>query len=108
MAMRPFKIEVPAEALDDLRQSLKHTRWPDELIGSGWIHGSNLAYIKTLCEYWMTEFEWRSQEAAINNFSHFRTNVEGLDIHFVRERDKGKNPIPSIITHGWPSTFSNC
>lgn len=105
MATRPFKIEVPTEVLDDLKRRLKHTRWPDELNDSGWLHGTSLAYIKTLCEYWMTEFEWRSQEAVINNVSHFRADVEGLGIHFVHERGKGKKPIPLIITHGWPSTF---
>ena len=61
-----YQVEVPQDVLDDLKRRLERTRWPDELISSGWDHGSNLAYVKELCEYWMTEFDWRTQERAIN------------------------------------------
>ena len=105
MAMQPYRVEVPQEVLDDLSWRLERTRWPDEIVDSGWDHGSNLAYIKELCEYWRTEFDWRLQERTINAFSHFRTKVDDLNIHFIHERGKGSNPMPLIITHGWPSTF---
>ncbi len=72
---------------------------------SGWDYGSNLAYVKELSEYWHTAFDWRAQEAALNRFAHFRTTIDGMGIHFVHERGKGPNPMPLIITHGWPSTF---
>lgn len=103
--MQPYRVEVPQEVLDDLSWRLERTRWPDEIVDSGWDHGSNLAYIKELCEYWRTEFDWRLQERTINAFSHFRTKVDDLNIHFIHERGKGSNPMPLIITHGWPSTF---
>ena len=91
--------------LDDLRQRLADTRWPDEIPNSGWDYGSNLDYVKGLVEYWRTGFDWRAQETLINSFSHFKAEVEGLNIHFIHERGKGPNPMPLVITHGWPSTF---
>ena len=105
MDVQPFKIHIQEEVLEDLRERLARTRWPDEIADSGWDYGSNLAYIKELVEYWRTGFDWRAQEEAINAYSHFRTNVDGLGIHFIHERGKGPNPLPLIISHGWPSTF---
>jgi microsomal epoxide hydrolase len=105
MDVRPFTIDVADSVLDDLRQRLADTRWPDEMPNSGWDYGSNLAYLKDLVEYWRTEFDWRAQEAKLNAFSHFKSEVDGLDIHFIHEKGKGPNPIPLVITHGWPSCF---
>ena len=64
-----------------------------------------MTYLKELVEYWKTSFDWRSQERLINSFSHFKADVDGLGIHFIHEKGKGPNPIPLIITHGWPGTF---
>lgn len=105
MDVQPFKIEVHEEVLDYLRRRLETVRWPDEIPNSGWDYGSNLEYLKELVEYWRTVFDWRAQEAKLNAFNHFKSKVDGLDIHFVHERGKGPNPIPLVITHGWPSTF---
>jgi len=105
MEVRPFTIAIEDSVLDDLRQRLADTRWPDEIPNSGWDYGSNLGYLKELVEYWRTDFDWRAQEAKLNAFSHFKSEVDGLDIHFIHERGKGPNPIPLIITHGWPSCF---
>jgi pimeloyl-ACP methyl ester carboxylesterase len=105
MAVEPFAIDVPDSVLDDLRARLERTRWPDELPGTGWDYGSNLDYIKELVEYWRTKFDWRAQEKLINSFSHFKTEVDGLGIHFIHEKGKGPNPMPLIVTHGWPGTF---
>ena len=105
MDVRPFKIDVPDSVLDDLRQRLAQTRWPDEIRASGWDYGSNLDYLKELVEYWRTGFDWRAQETFLNSFSQFKSQVDGLDIHFVHEKGKGPNPMPLVITHGWPSTF---
>jgi len=105
MDIQPFKIQVPEAVLEDLRERLAHTRWPDEIPGSAWDYGTNLAYHKELVEYWRTGFDWRAQEAAINRFRHFRATVGGLGIHFIHERGKGPNPLPLIITHGWPGSF---
>jgi len=105
MDVRPFTIDVEDSVLDDLRQRLAGIRWPDEMPNSGWDYGSNLGYVKELVEYWRTEFDWRAQEAKLNAFSHFKSEVDGLDIHFIHEKGKGPNPMPLIITHGWPSCF---
>ena len=105
MGAQPFKIAVDDGVLDDLRRRLEDTRWPEEITSSGWDYGSNLDYLKELVEYWRTGFDWRAQEKLINAFSHFKAEVEGLDLHFIHERGKGPNPMPLVITHGWPSSF---
>ena len=105
MTVTPFKINVPDSVLHDLHERLVRTRWPDEIPSSGWDYGSNLDYIKELVDYWKTTFDWRAQEKLINSFSHFKTDVNGLGIHFIHEKGKGPNPMPLVITHGWPGTF---
>ena len=105
MAVQPFKIEIPDDVLDDLKSRLERTRLPDELPGTDWDYGSNLDYVKELVEYWRTKFDWRAQEKLINSFAHFKTEVDGLDIHFIHEKGKGPNPVPLVVTHGWPGTF---
>jgi microsomal epoxide hydrolase len=105
MEITPFHVNVSQEILDDLAMRLKSTRWPDEIPNSGWDYGTNRAYIKGLLDYWGSEFNWRVQENAINGFPNFRANIDGLNIHFIHERGKGPNPLPIIITHGWPSSF---
>ena len=105
MPATPFKIEIPDSALDDLKARLERTRWPDELPGVGWEYGSNMDYIKELVEYWKNDFDWRKQEALLNSFSHFKAPVDGRQVHFIHEKGKGPNPLPLIITHGWPGTF---
>ena len=105
MDVQPFRVQVSDAPLEDLQERLARTRWPDEILDSGWDYGSNLAYIKELVDYWRTRFDWRAQEQAINAFAHFRASVDGLGIHFIHERGKGPNPMPLIITHGWPSSF---
>jgi pimeloyl-ACP methyl ester carboxylesterase len=103
--VRPFTIQIPDEVLDDLRRRLDNTRFPDEIPGSGWDYGSNLDYLKELVQYWRTDFDWRAQEEKLNRFRHYKTNVDGLDIHFIHERGHGPNPMPLVMTHGWPSCF---
>ena len=105
MDVRPFTIAVEDSVLEDLQQRLADTRWPDEIPNTGWDYGSNLAYLQELVEHWRTKFDWRAQEAKLNAFSHFKSEVDGLDIHFIHEKGKGPNPIPLVITHGWPSCF---
>ena len=105
MPATPFTIEIPDSVLEDLRSRLERTRWPDELPGVGWEYGSNMDYIKELVEYWKNDFDWRKQEELINSFSHFKAPVDGRDVHFIHEKGKGPNPLPLVITHGWPGTF---
>jgi len=103
--MEPFEIAISDDVLEDLRRRLQHTRWPDEMPDTGWEYGSNLDYIKELIEYWRTDFDWRAQERKLNAFHHYKTDVDGLSIHFIKENGTGPNPMPLVITHGWPSTF---
>ena len=105
MATQPFKIEIADEVLEDMRRRIADTRWPDEIPNSDWDYGSNMAYVRELADYWLNEFDWRKQEATLNEFSQFKADVEGMSIHYIHERGKGPNPIPLVITHGWPSTF---
>ena len=105
MAVEQFKIDISDSVIEDLKARLSRTRWPDELPDTGWDYGSNLEYVKELVEYWRTAFDWRAQEDLINSFSHFKTEVDGLGIHFIHQKGKGPNPMPLVVTHGWPGTF---
>ncbi|MGH9945212.1 MAG: epoxide hydrolase N-terminal domain-containing protein [Pyrinomonadaceae bacterium] len=84
--MQPFKIEIPQATLDDLRERLARTRWPDELTGAKWDYGANLSYLRELIGYWRNRFDWRAQEKMINDLAHFRAEVDGLNTHFIHER----------------------
>ena len=105
MSIRSFSFAIAQERLDDLHERLGRTRWPDEVQGADWSYGTNLAYLKQLMNYWQHTFDWRTQEQAINTFSHFRATVDGFGIHFIHERGKGPNPMPLMLLHGWPSSF---
>ena len=100
-----FTIEVPQSELDDLRQRLARTRFAPEFANDDWRYGTNLAYLKQLLEYWRERFDWRGVEREINSFSHYKSEVEGIPIHFIHQPGKGPRPIPLILTHGWPWTF---
>lgn len=105
MSVQPFEVNVSQDTLDDLRQRLARTRWPDEVADAGWDYGANLAYLKELAGYWQDGFDWRAQERAINRFAHFRAELDGVGIHFIHERGKGPDPVPLLLLHGWPSSF---
>lgn len=106
MNICPFKIDVGEAALEDLRNRLARTRWPDEIADSGWRYGCNRAYLEELTDYWRAGFDWRKHERALNALQNYRATVEGVGIHFIHERGKGPNPMPLLITHGWPSCFT--
>jgi pimeloyl-ACP methyl ester carboxylesterase len=105
MDIRPFRVQVSEAALDDLRQRLARTRWPDTIRGSGWDYGADLASMQELAEHWRARFDWRAQEEAINALPQFRATVQGFGIHFIHARGRGPAPLPLIITHGWPGSF---
>lgn len=105
MSIERFQIRVSDEILEDLKYRLEHVRWPDPLEGSDWERGTDQSYLRSLVTYWREQFDWRAREAELNRLSHFRCNVEGIDVHFVHERGKGPNPQPIILTHGWPDSF---
>ena len=105
MKIDSFVVDVPQAILDDLRDRLARTRWPDEVEDAGWDYGANLAYMRALVEHWRTRFDWRAQERAMNALPHFRADVEGIGIHLIHMRGRGPAPLPLLITHGWPSSF---
>lgn len=104
--IRPFRVEVPDAVLDDLRDRLARTRWPDQIPGSGWGYGTDLAYLQDLCGYWEKKFDWRAQEDRFNRWPHFLTDIDGQQIHFIHARSDDPDALPLIITHGWPGSVS--
>jgi pimeloyl-ACP methyl ester carboxylesterase len=130
MRIDPFQVHVLQPVLDDLRERLARTRWPDEVAGAGWDYGASLASMQDLVAYWCAGFDWRTQERALNGFAQFHAEIDGLRIHFVHERgagpgsgsrrlsgaagqrgaagqpEAGQQPLPLILTHGWPSSFA--
>lgn len=102
--IRPFRIEIPQGQLNDLRDRLAKTRWPDELPGIGWSRGVPVRYLKELTAYWADGFDWRAEEAKLNQFPQFVTTIDGQDIHFLHVRSPEPDALPLIVTHGWPSS----
>ena len=104
MRVEPFAVAVSDATLDDLRERIRRTRWPDPAPGGPWAEGADLDYLRRLLEYWADRFDWRKQEQWLNCFNHRVADVDGVRIHFVHHRaDDGR--VPLILTHGWPSTF---
>jgi pimeloyl-ACP methyl ester carboxylesterase len=103
-AIRPFRVEVPQAALDDLKQRVANTQWPEKEPVADATQGVQLATIRTLADYWTTEHDWRSVEARLNALPQFVTEIDGLDIHFIHVKSPEENALPVIVTHGWPGS----
>jgi pimeloyl-ACP methyl ester carboxylesterase len=103
--VRPFHITVSEAALNDLRQRIKSTRWPDKETVNDDSQGVQLATMQKLAKYWGAEYNWRKVEAKLNALPQFVTTIDGLDIYFIHVRSKNKNALPVIITHGWPGSI---
>lgn len=104
-AIVPFKIRVADNVLTDLKQRLSRVRFADEIPDAGWDYGTNLAYLKGLVDYWRDRFDWRMHEERLNTFEQFKTNIDGLDIHFIHQRSKSPNATPLLLLNGWPSSI---
>jgi len=102
--IRPFRIEIPQAELDDLRDRLARTRWPDELPGAGWDYGIPLGYLRELADHWRTAYDWREHEARLNAFPQFTTTIDGANLHFLHVRSPEPDALPLIVTHGWPGS----
>jgi pimeloyl-ACP methyl ester carboxylesterase len=100
-----FTVSIPEHVLEDLRQRLARTRWPGDFANDGWAYGTRQSYLAELVRYWEKDFDWRAQERAINAFTHYRTLLDGLPVHFIHEKGQGPSPMPLVLTHGWPWTF---
>lgn len=105
MTVQPWTIAVKQAILDDLRERLARARWIDAAQDDGWIYGIDLGYMRELVDYWQHGYEWRTHEAGLNRFAHFKADVDGIGIHFIHERGKGPNPTPLLLLHGFPDSF---
>jgi pimeloyl-ACP methyl ester carboxylesterase len=103
-AIRPFHIDVPENALVDLRRRIAMTRWPDRETVDDESQGVQLALIQDVARYWATDYDWRKCEAKLNALPQFITAIDGLDIHFIHVRSKHEDALPLIVTHGWPGS----
>jgi len=103
-AVQPFRIQVSDDALDDLRRRLRATRWPEAECVDDWSQGTPLSYVQDVCAYWAEKYDWRERERRLNAFPQFRTDIEGLGIHFYHVRSKHADALPIVITHGWPGS----
>jgi pimeloyl-ACP methyl ester carboxylesterase len=101
----PFTSDVSDADLDDLRERIRATRWPDDATVPDWSQGVPLGYLKELCRYWAEGYDWRAREARIAGLPQFHTEIDEVDIHFVHVRSPEPDALPLILTHGWPGSF---
>jgi pimeloyl-ACP methyl ester carboxylesterase len=99
-----FHIEVPDSLLEDLRDRLERTRFPDQIEGTGWEYGIPIDYLRELVDYWRATYDWRTQEEHLNSFSHYRTRIDDQSIHFIHAKSAHTDALPILITHGWPGS----
>jgi pimeloyl-ACP methyl ester carboxylesterase len=102
--IRPFRIDIPQADLDDLRDRLARTRWPDPGPGDDWSRGVPVGYLRDLAGYWADGYDWRAQETALNEIPQFTTEVDGQVVHLFHARSPEPDALPLVLTHGWPST----
>jgi pimeloyl-ACP methyl ester carboxylesterase len=102
--IRPFQVDIPDEALDDLRRRIAAARWPSRELVADRSQGVQLATMQELARYWATDYDWRKAEAKLNALPQFTTTIDGADIHFIHVRSKHENALPLIMTHGWPGS----
>src|SRR5215475_11980959 len=103
--IKPYRISIGDDVLDDLRSRLRNTRWPEAEPVGDWSQGMPLQWIKEVCRYWAEDYDWRKREALLNRFAQFTTEIDGLSIHFVHVRSPHPDAMPLIITHGWPGSI---
>ena len=102
---KPFQISVADDVLDDLKERLGKTRWPDEVENAGWDLGMPLGYLQEIVSYWQNEYDWRAREALLNQHDQFTLEIDGLNIHFIHIKSQHPNALPLLITHGWPGSI---
>ena len=102
--IKEFNINASENVLSNINSKIKNYPWLSIENMEGWTHGTNKKYLKELCDYWLSDFDWKVHEKSINSFSNFKTNVNGMDIHYIEEKGSGKNPKPLLLMHGWPGS----
>jgi pimeloyl-ACP methyl ester carboxylesterase len=100
----PFTLQVPDAALADLRERLARTRLPDQAPGEAWAYGTDVAWLAELVEYWRTTFDWRAQEARLNALPQYTLPLHDIDVHFLHVPGRGPEPLPLLLSHGWPGS----
>ena len=105
-SITPFEIVVPDAAISDLKIRLQNTRLPDQISETTWDYGTDKAYLTELIDYWENEFNWREQERTLNQFDHFKTEIDEIEMHFIHQRSEHPDAIPLMIVHGWPGSIS--
>jgi Epoxide hydrolase N terminus. len=103
--IRPFKMHVPDRVLIDLRRRLAEANWPDQLPGTTWEYGADIKKVRELADYWQNGYDWRAQEAKINQFDQFTTEIDGQQIYFIHQRSPRPDAIPLMLIHGWPGSI---
>src|SRR5499425_3262343 len=103
-AIRPFTVEIPEAEIEALGARVAATRWPHKELVDDWSQGVQLAMLQELARYWAADYDWRRVEAELNALPQFKTEIDGLDIHFIHVRSPHENALPVIITHGWPGS----
>jgi microsomal epoxide hydrolase len=103
--IHPFKMHVPDSVLIDLRHRLAETKWPDQLPGTTWEYGADIKKVRELADYWQKGYNWRTQEAKINRFDQFTTEIDGQQIYFIHQRSSRPDAIPLLLIHGWPGSI---
>jgi len=102
--IRPFRVDMPGEAVADLRRRLAAARWPSKELVADRSQGVQLATIQELARYWATDYDWRACEARLNALPQFKTDIDGLGIHFIHVKSRHEDALPLIVTHGWPGS----
>lgn len=102
--IRPFRLDIPEEALADMRRRIAATRWPSRELVTDRSQGVQLATVQELARYWTTDHDWRAFEAKLNALPQYTTNINGVEIHFIHVRSQHENALPLIMTHGWPGS----
>ena len=103
--IKPFKVEISNEILQNINSKVKNYQWHEMPDDGGWDYGTNLDYMKEFAEYWSSKFDWKKTEEKINKFRNFKTNIDGIDIHFIHKKGSGSNPKPLLLNHGWPGSI---
>ncbi|MEV4128928.1 epoxide hydrolase family protein [Nocardia sp. NPDC049707] len=103
--IRPFRIDIAQDRIDDLHARLANTVWPAEIPGVGWDRGASISYMKDLAEYWRSEYDWRAVEARLNELPQFVTDIDGQQLHFLHVRSPEPDAVPLVLSHGWPGSF---
>lgn len=105
--MKQFKIQISDHEIEDLKQRLSTARWPGESISEGWKTGVPADYLKKLARYWQSEFDWRKQEALLNQYPQFITEIDGQNVHFLHVKSDDPDATPLMLIHGWPGSFAD-